>query len=100
MDSVSGYSSGSNVRHVGNFTLALRGGVWTDIRYKQSVSTIRIKPYSDAYFKLLEMVPDLKEPFSVGERVIVMGRSVAVEITPDGQETLSQRDSALLRDKW
>jgi Ca-activated chloride channel family protein len=100
MDSASGYSTDANVRHVGIFTLVLRNGVWTDIRFKQSVSTIRVKPYSDAYFKLLEMVPDLKEPFSVGERVIVMGKNVAIETTADGQENLSSRDSALLRDKW
>jgi Ca-activated chloride channel family protein len=100
MDSASGYSTDSNVRHVGNFTLVLRNGVWTDIRFKQSVPTIRVKPYSDAYFKLLEMVPDLKEPFSVGERVIVMGKNVAIETSQEGQESLNARDSMLLRDKW
>jgi hypothetical protein len=95
-----GTSGDSNVRHVGNFTLVLRNGVWTDIRFKQSVSTVRVKAYSDAYFRILEMLPDLKEPFSVGERVIVMGRSVAIETTPDGEESLTGRDTALLRDKW
>jgi Ca-activated chloride channel family protein len=100
MDSAIGYSGDNNVRHAGNSTLVLRSGVWTDIRFKQSVPVIRVKPYSDAYFKLLEMLPDLKEPLSVGERVIAMGRSVAVEISPDGQESLNARDSAMLRDKW
>jgi hypothetical protein len=99
-DSASGYAADNNIRHVGNFTLALRSGVWTDIRFKRSMTTVRVKPYSDAYFKLLEMMPDLKEPFSVGERVIVVGRDMAIEISPDGQESLTGRDLATLRDKW
>ena len=41
-----------------------------------------------------------REPFSVGESVIIAGRSMAIELTPSGVERLSDRDMALLRDRW
>ena len=100
MDSVAGNSGSNNVRHAGTFTLILRDGVWTDARLKSSTTTLRVKAFSDAYFKVREILADLKEPFSVGDRVTVMGRDVAIAISPDGKETLSARDEALLRDKW
>jgi hypothetical protein len=81
-------------------TLVLRDSVWTDVRYKKSGTVLQVKPFSDAYFKLLEMMPDLREPFSVGERVLVAGRSMAIELTPSGEEQLTDRDLALLRDRW
>ena len=100
MDSASGVSGRAGLRRAGNVTLALRDSVWTDIRFKQSGTVLRVKPFSDAYFKLLEMMPELREVFAVGERVIVSGRSMAIEITPDGSASLTDRDLTLLRDRW
>jgi len=90
----------ANLRRAGNVTLVLRDSVWTDVRYKKSGTVLQVKPFSDAYFKLLEMMPDLREPFSVGERVLVAGRSMAIELTPSGEANLTDRDLALLRDRW
>jgi hypothetical protein len=90
----------ANLRRAGNVTLVLRDSVWTDVRYKKSGTVLQVKPFSDAYFKLLEMMPDLREPFSVGERVLVSGRSMAIELTASGEERLTDRDLALLRDRW
>ena len=59
-----------------------------------------MKPFSDAYFKLIEMVPDLREAFTVGERVIVAGRSMAIELTSSGKESLTDRDVSLIKDRW
>jgi Ca-activated chloride channel family protein len=99
-DAAVGMTDEANVRRAGNVTLVLRDSVWTDARYKQSGTVLKVKPFSDAYFKLLEMVPDLREPFSVGERVLVAGRSMAIELTPTGEESLTDRDLALIRDRW
>jgi Ca-activated chloride channel homolog len=98
-----GYASiarGATVTRAGNVTFVLRDSVWTDVRYKNSGTVLRVKPFSDAYFKLIEMVPDLREAFSVGERVIVAGRSMAIELTPSGEDRLTDRDMALIRNSW
>jgi Ca-activated chloride channel family protein len=96
----SGARRGGNVTRAGNVTFVLRDSVWTDVRYKKTGAVLQVKPFSDAYFKLIEMVPDLREVFSVGERAIVAGRSMAIELTPSGKESLSDRDVNLIRDRW
>jgi len=99
-DAAMGIRDDANVRRAGNVTFVLRDSVWTDVRYKKSGTVLQVKPFSDAYFKLLEMVPELREPFSVGERVIVAGRSMAIELTLSGEEQLTDRDVTLIRDRW
>nr|MDQ6872969.1 VIT and VWA domain-containing protein [Gemmatimonadota bacterium] len=90
-DSAAGFSDYSsvsrnrNLARAGNITFVLRDSVWTDVRYKNTGTILQVKPFSDAYFKLVEMVPDLREAFSVGERVIVTGRSMAIELTSSGK---------------
>jgi len=99
-DAVSGVAREAGTVRAGNVTFVLRDSVWTDVRYKSGGAVLRIKPYSDAYFRVLELQPDLREAFSVGERVIVSGRSMAIELTQSGVESLSDRDLTLLRDRW
>jgi Ca-activated chloride channel family protein len=89
-----------NVTRAGNVTFVLRDSVWTDVRYKKTGAVLQVKPFSDAYFKLIEMLPDLREAFTVGERVIVAGRSIAIELTSSGKETLTDRDMTLIKDRW
>ncbi len=99
-DAAAGIRDDASVRRAGNVTFVLRDSVWTDVRYKKSGTVLQVRPFSDAYFKLLEMMPDLREPFSVGERVIVTGRSMAIELTLSGEERLTDRDVTLIRDRW
>ena len=89
-----------NLTRAGNVTFVLRDSIWTDVRYRKSGAVLRVKPFSDAYFKLIELVPELRESFSVGERVIVAGRDMAIELTPSGEERLTDRDTALIRNSW
>ena len=99
-DSAAGVVSDARIKRAGNHTFVLRDGIWTDTQYKGSGTVLRVKPFSDAYFKVIELQPDLRDAFAVGDRVIVAGRSVAIELSPNGQEQLSDRDQALLRDRW
>jgi Ca-activated chloride channel homolog len=100
MGDFSGGGRAGKVTRAGNVTFVLRDGVWTDVRYRQTGTVLRVKPFSDAYFKLIELLPDLRESFSVGERAIVAGRSMAIELTPTGVEKLTDRDVALIRNNW
>jgi hypothetical protein len=89
-----------NMTRAGNVTFVLRDSVWTDVRYKGSGTVLRVKPFSEAYFKLIELVPDLRDSFSVGERAIVAGRHMAIELSPSGVDHLTDRDITLIRDRW
>ena len=99
-DAATGVSSEARVKRAGTYTFVLRDGVWTDVQYKSSGPVLRVKPFSDAYFRIIELQPDLREAFSVGERAIVAGRSMAIELSPNGAEQLSERDQSMLRDRW
>jgi Ca-activated chloride channel family protein len=99
-DQASGVRDDGNIQRAGNVTFVLRDGVWIDVRYKYSGMVLQVKPFSEAYFKLIELVPELRESFSVGERAIITGRNMAIELTPSGKESLADRDVRLLRDRW
>ena len=99
-DLAMGAVSDARMKRAGTHTFVLRDGVWTDIQFKSSVPVLRVKPFSDAYFRVIELQPDLREAFSVGERAIIAGRNMAIELSPSGVEQLSDRDQAMLRDRW
>ena len=89
-----------SVRREGNKLFTLRDSVWTDTGLKDSMQRVRVRAYSTAYFRILELLPELREPLALGDRVIVAGRSIAIEIAPTGVETLTDRELSDLQSKW
>jgi len=89
-----------SVRREGNRLFVLRDGVWTDTGLKDSKSRLKIRAYSPAYFKILDVLPELREPFALGDRVIVAGRSIVIEIVSTGVESLTDREITDLQSKW
>lgn len=87
-------------RRIGERTFALRDGRWTDQRYDAKIQTTRIKPFSKAYFDLLASLPELRAPFALGDRVVVMGRTRAIELTEDGASTLNVADLDAIVRGW
>jgi Ca-activated chloride channel family protein len=72
------------VRHVGRRLFVLRDGCWTDRTYDGDLERIRVAPFSEAYFELVRRLPALKTYFALGERLLLAGRSVAIELTAEG----------------
>jgi len=104
-DSVSADLPSATVRRIGTRTFVLSGGVWTDSRYLSTIRTVRVKPYSAAYFAVLERLDDLRAPFALmgtggTPGVVVAGRAVAVVVASDGVDTLSTRDVAAIEAAW
>jgi Ca-activated chloride channel homolog len=89
-----------SVRREGNRLFALRDSVWIDTGFKDSMQRVKVRAYSAAYFRILELLPELREPLALGDRVIVAGRSIAVEIVPTGAETLTDRELSEVQSKW
>jgi Ca-activated chloride channel family protein len=89
-----------SVRREGNRLFTLRDSVWTDTGFKDSMSRIKIRAYSSAYFRILDALPELREPFALGDKVVIAGRSVAIEIMPTGVDSLTDREIADLQSKW
>jgi hypothetical protein len=98
-------AAGATTRRIGTRTFTLAAGTWTDARYVSTTRTVRVKPYSSAYFALLERIEDLRAPLSLvgpgsNAGIVVAGRAVAVAFVEDGVETLSARDVAATEAAW
>jgi hypothetical protein len=61
---------------------------------------VKVRAYSAAWFRLVDLLPELREAFAIGDRVVVAGRSIAVEISPTGVESLSESELRSLQSKW
>jgi Ca-activated chloride channel family protein len=100
-----GGNKDAKTRRVGMRTFALVDGAWTDSRYTQTLRTVRVKPYSAAYFALLERLEDLRAPFALmgpdgTPGVVVAGRSVAVAVASDGVEQLDSKQIVGVESAW
>jgi Ca-activated chloride channel family protein len=88
------------VRRAGNRVFAHRDGRWTDAGFKAGTKIVKIKPFSPAYFAVLDAIPDLRAAFAVGDRVLVSGTHVAIEVGPDGADTLGTAELHSLKEQW
>ncbi len=98
-DEASAASGNAATKHAGSRTFVLRDEVWTDT-HKSVGPVLKIKAYSEAYFKLLDLIPDLREPLSIAERVRISGRAMSIEIASQGVETLNGKDVTMLKENW
>jgi hypothetical protein len=104
-DSMSANFAKDAVRRLGTRTFTLTNGAWTDARYVTSMRTVRVKPYSAAYFAVLERFDDLRAPFALmgadgTPGVIVVGRAIAVAVAADGAESLDAKNLAAIESGW
>ncbi len=69
-------------------------GSWKDAGLQSGAKTVRIDPFSDAYFALLRALPELQPYWTAFDHVVVMGRNVAIELTAGGSTRLSDAELA------
>lgn len=92
---------GARTRRAANRLFVLRDSTWVDARAEAAQTrTLRVRPYSDAYFALMDRTPDLREAFALGDNVEVRGRAVTVVLAADGVERLSAAELAALARDW
>jgi hypothetical protein len=87
---------GNATRRVGARLFELRDSVWLDAARRGSIPTVRVAPFSDAYFALLSSLPELVQPATLGPAVLVAGRRVSVEIQVGGKTTWADGELAAL----
>jgi hypothetical protein len=93
-------ASGAETRRAGGRVFVRRGAVWTDAAHRDGTRVIKVKAFSAAYFALLDLAPQLREPLALGDRVLVAGNGVSVEVGVDGTENLSAADRAAIEKGW
>jgi len=96
-----GEMDAQNTRRTASRMFVLQDSVWTDTRSASArARTVRVRPYSDAYFALMNRTPELREVFALGDRVEARGRAVTVVLAADGLERLSAADVDAITRDW
>jgi hypothetical protein len=81
---------------VGDRVFVLRGSVWTDLRKADRISITAVAAYSEAYFALVRMLPEIAPYLSAGEDVLVAGRRGSIRIAHLGIESWKPGELAAL----
>jgi hypothetical protein len=98
LDSMSGAASGA--RQVGTRQFIQQGNVWTDQRYVPTQRTVQVKAFSPLYFELVNQLAGLKDALSLGDEVLVSGRSVAIQVGTSGLERMTALQVSDLVKAW
>jgi hypothetical protein len=94
-------TASATTRRTSTRQFTLRDSVWVDTRAEApKARTLRVRPFTAAYFAAMERLPELREAFALGERVAVHGRAVTVILAADGEESLSGTALAALTRDW
>jgi len=89
-----------DARRIGSRLFKLSGDTWIDASRSDSAKTITIKPFSEAYFKLIDAIPELREVFSLGDKVVVTGRTMTIKLTESGSSTISDDQLKDIQRSW
>jgi len=76
------------------------GDRWVDAAKSDTARTVQIKPFSDAYFKLIDAVPQLREIFALGDKVTVGTKTITIELADDGSTSISENDLKTIQSSW
>lgn len=86
LSAVMGKADALAVRTVNGHTFTLRDGRWVDNGLTDSTQVVRVQTFSKSYFALLDRIPELRAMAALGDRVVMVGRQVAIEIVPQAAE--------------
>ena len=81
-------------RHVGGHLLQFVGGVWIDDGFKVKTPVLVVKAQSEAYFRILERRPEVKDVFRLGNYLVWLtpsGTALVIDAT-DGKTKLDDKD--------
>ena len=82
-----------------SFTLV--DSTWVDARPAATgARMVTVKPFSPAYFTLMERVAELRELFGVGERMEIHGRAVTIRLAEDGVARLDEAALTAITRDW
>ena len=77
------------VRNVAGKTFELRDGVWTDQAFKPEMQSLKIMWGSDAYFALLDALPQAKDYLALGEALTVVLDGKALVVGKEGNDKMT-----------
>jgi Ca-activated chloride channel family protein len=89
-----GLVDSSGQRKAAGREFQLLAGIWIDRDFKEKTPAVVVKAMSDAYFRILERVPEAKDVFRLGNRLIWMtpgGKALVIDES-DGKDKLDDKE--------
>lgn len=86
---LAGRAGGPNARHVAGRLFIEIEAVWTDMAHNDSSEVVEVEQFSDAYFEILERLPELEPYVKEFGAVLVAGVGMSIKIGDSGEEMLS-----------
>jgi Ca-activated chloride channel family protein len=80
------------VAQAGTKTFFNKNGLWVDSEYEGKLETIKVKGFSEAYFKLLSSVPEIGKYLALGDQVIFLLNGKAIEISEQGKTDFTESE--------
>ena len=77
-------------RHVAGRLFKEIDGTWTDLTHTDSLRTVRVEMYSNAYFAVLEALPELEPYVSEFGAALVAGERLSIRFGDGGAATVSE----------
>lgn len=85
MDAQGNENKITNVVQAGTKTFFNKNGLWVDTEYEGKIESMKVKRFSEAYFKLLDKVPEVGKYFALGDEVIFLLNGKAIHISEEGK---------------
>jgi Ca-activated chloride channel family protein len=79
----------ATIKRVGDRTFLMVGGSYIDTAFKEDMQMLKLKWGSDAYFAVLDAMPELKDCLALGESIVVVIGNKALVIAGEGKEQMS-----------
>src|SRR5262249_14891242 len=82
------------IRRVANRNCLEIGGIWIDEGYDAKMTIVAVKAQSDAYFRILERQPQVKDVYRLGNHVVWVtpsGTALVID-THHGKETMTDAE--------
>jgi Ca-activated chloride channel family protein len=88
----------TKIVQMGSRTFFNKNGLWVDSEYEGKIEPVKVKIFSEAYFKLLSEAPEAGKYMALGDEVIFLLHGKAVQISDEGKSDLTPSElNSLLR---
>ncbi len=88
----------TKIVQMGSRTFFNKNGLWVDSEYEGKIEPVRVKVFSEAYFKLLSEAPEVGKYMALGDEVIFLLHGKAVQVSEEGKSDLTPSElNSLLR---
>lgn len=82
----------TSIVQAGARTFFKKDGLWVDSEYEGKTDPVKVKRFSEAYFKLIRREPDVGKYLALGDEVIFLVNGTAVHVCDEGKTDFTESE--------